>query len=307
MVKALCLFSGGLDSILTVKLLQEQQIEVKGLTFVSYFFNAQIAREVAQQINLPLRIIDISGEHLAMVKNPLYGYGKNMNPCLDCHLMMLVKAREIMIKEGFDVVVTGEVLGERPFSQNLSALKLLEKKSGLTGYLLRPLSAKLLPPTISEQKGLVDREKLLDISGRSRKKQLALVKKFGLLDYPTPAGGCLLTDPEFSKRLKEMLTKWPKAAGQDIELLKHGRIFWQNDVFLIIGRNQEENTILVDLAAKGDALVEPKNIAGPSVLIRSRRNWSGQRSLIIKKAQELVKKYSKKTSFKKTEFEVKVF
>ena len=168
-IKALILFSGGLDSILAAKILEEQGIKLLGLTFKSYFFNEKEAKESARKIKLPLKVIDFSKEHLQIVKNPKYGYGKAMNPCLDCHILMLKIAKRLMNKEGFHFVATGEVLGERPMSQNKEALKLIEKRSLLKGYLLRPLSAKLLEPTIPEMSGLVNREKLLDISEKITK------------------------------------------------------------------------------------------------------------------------------------------
>lgn len=295
MAKGLCLFSGGLDSVLAIRLLQRQGVDMIGLTFVSYFFNAEIPMRMAGQLNVPLRVVDISLEHLAMVKCPRYGYGKNMNPCLDCHLMMLRRAKQIMSEEGFDFVATGEVLGERPFSQNLPALNLLEKQSGLAGYLLRPLSAKLLPPTIPEQEGLINREKLLDISGRSRQRQIALALEWGIGEYPTPAGGCCLTDPGFSERLKELLAHWPETSGDDIQLLKYGRVFWQDDILLIMGRNQEENGHLDQLKQKKDILISPKNFSGPTILIRNKINVSSDTESVVSLAQGLIQKYSKKS------------
>ena len=205
--KVLILFSGGLDSILATKLLLEQGIIVQGLTLKSAFFDAKQAKKAAEKVGIQLKVIDFSDEHLRMVKNPKFGYGKNMNPCIDCHLLMLKTAQKIMTKENFDFVATGEVLGERPMSQRKQILGLLEKEAGLVGRLLRPLSAKLLLPTEAEKKGLVDRRKLLDIQGRSRKRQLALAKKWGIDWYSTPAGGCLLTDPEFSKKLDRKSTR----------------------------------------------------------------------------------------------------
>lgn len=299
-IKALVLLSGGLDSILAVKILQQQNIEITGLTFVSYFFNVETAKKAAKNLKVPLKIINFSDEHLEMVKNPKYGYGKNMNPCIDCHLMMLRKAREIMEQEDFDFVATGEVLDERPFSQNKQALRLIEKASGLTNYLLRPLSAKLLEPTILEQQGLVDRNRLLDIYGRSRKKQLRLAKEWGIKEYPTPAGGCLLTDPGFSQRLKEMFRNWPDCQGIDIELLKLGRIFWENKNLIVVGRNQEENQKLKKMARSNDILIELKNIPGPTTLIRSKIKFDGDfKNQIITKAKQLTQYYSSKARNKK--------
>jgi len=299
-IKALVLFSGGLDSILAVKLLQEQDIEVTGLTFISYFFDDKIARKSAQAIGLPLRIVDIGKEHLKIVKKPRYGYGKNMNPCLDCHLLMLRKAKEIMKKEKFDFVATGEVLGERPFSQNRQALEILEKKSTLSGYLLRPLSAKLLKPTIPEQKGWVNRKKLLAIEGRSRKIQLALAKKYKLKDFPTPAGGCCLTDPQFSQRLKELLEKWPKVKEKnDFLLLKLGRHFWVNSDKIVVGRNEKENQMIEKLKRKGDIVIKPISVPGPTILIRPKPTKPAPKPTSISPAslllaKELMIRYAKK-------------
>ena len=289
---ALVLLSGGLDSILVIKLLQEQDIEVTGISFVSYFFNADLAKKAAKQLKVELKIIDFSDEHLAMVKDPRYGYGKAINPCIDCHLLMSRKAKEVMKKEKFDFVATGEVLGERPMSQNKQALELIERESGLEGYLLRPLSAQLLEPTIPEKQGLVDRDKLLDISGRSRKKQMALAKKYKIKEYPTPAGGCLLTDLHFGQKFKELLKHWPDAQGNDVQLLKLGRHFWLEDNLIIVGRNQEENRQIKKSSQKGDILIEPKEFPGPTILIRSKKKISKE-SLI--KAKELMIRYSKRS------------
>jgi len=290
-VRALVLFSGGLDSILAVKILQEQGIEMTGISFVSYFFNAGLAKKAAKQLKIKLKIIDFSEEHLAMVKTPKYGYGKAINPCLDCHILMLKKAKEIAGMGKFDLVATGEVLGERPMSQNKQALESVEKESSLKGYLLRPLSAKLLKPTILEKKELIDRSKLLNISGRSRKRQIALAKKWGIKEYPTPAGGCLLTDLQFGERLKELLSHWPDCQGNDALLLKLGRHFWVNDNKIIVGRNKEENEEIKKLAQKGDILIEPKDFPGPTILIRTKTKIL-EESLI--KAKDLLIKYSPK-------------
>ncbi len=297
-IKALVLFSGGLDSILAAKILMEQEIKLKGITFKSYFFNVEQAKKAAKQIKLPLKIIDFSKEHLKTVKNPRHGYGKAMNPCIDCHILMLKTAKMIMKKEKFDFIITGDVLGERPMSQNKQALELIEKESSLTGYLLRPLSAKLLKPTIPEKLGWVNREKLLDIFGRSRKKQIALAKKYKIKEYPTPAGGCLLTDLEFAKRLRELLKIYPKCTGNDIELLRLGRHFLENRTKIIVGRNEQEDKIIKRLAKRQDVLIEMKNYPGPLTLIRSYERGKISKN-IIKKAQKLTQYYSTKARHKK--------
>jgi len=296
--KALILLSGGLDSILAAKILKDQGIKVVALTFKSYFFNEVAAKKAAKNLKIPLKIVDFSQEHLKMVKNPKHGYGKSMNPCIDCHVLMLKKAKEIMRKDKFDFVATGEVLGERPMSQSLKALKIVETQSSLKGYLLRPLSAKLLKETIPEQKGLVGRKKLFDISGRSRKRQIALAKKWKIHYYPTPAGGCLLTDLEFGKKLRELFKKYPKRGGNDVELLKFGRHFWQGMVKIVVGRNEEENEKIEKLAQKGDILIEMKNYPGPLTLIRSYSKKKISQET-IKKAKDLTQYYSTKTRDKK--------
>lgn len=298
--KALVLLSGGLDSILAVKILQEQGIKVVGVSFKSCFFDEKTAKKAADNLKIPLRVVDFSFGHLKMVKNPKYGYGKTMNPCIDCHIMMLAEARKIMEKEKFDFVATGEVLGERPMSQNQKALGLIEKESFLTGYLLRPLSAKLLKPTVPEKEGLVDRNKLLAISGRSRKKQIELAKKWRIDDYPTPAGGCLLTDFEFGKKLKDLFAVNPKCGDNDIQLLKYGRHFWAaaDKTKIIVGRNEKENGILQKLAGKRDVLIEMEEYPGPLTLVR---NYAAKEVSIknIEKAKILTQQYSNKAKGKK--------
>jgi hypothetical protein len=289
-LKGLILFSGGLDSILASKILSEQGLELLGLTFKSLFFDEKIAEKSARQIGLPLRIIDISPEHLKMVKKPRFGYGSAMNPCLDCHLMMLKKAKSMMKKEKYDLVVTGEVLGERPMSQNKAALELLERESGLGGFLLRPLSAKLLKKTFWEEKGLIDRNKLLAIQGRQRKAQLELVKKYKIKDYPTPAGGCLLCDLAFGRKLWELFERKPNCSLNDVELLKIGRHFWFADVKVIIGRNYGENLKLKKLSQKGDLIIELKSTLGPTAFVRGKRISKE----VIKQVKRLIIRYSKK-------------
>jgi len=305
--RALLLFSGGLDSILAAKILAEQGVEVKGLTFKSYFFDASQAKKAARELGIKLKVVDFSKEHLKVVQSPKYGYGQSMNPCIDCHLLMLKYAKRIMKKEGFDFVATGEVLGERPMSQNKKALLLLERESSLSGYLLRPLSAKLLAQTIPEQRGLVKREKLLDIFGRSRKRQIELAKKFKIKEYPAPAGGCLLTDLEFGKRLKELFKRCSRPSDSDIYLLRYGRHFWKEKILIVVGRDEKENKAIKRLAQKRDILVEMENYPGPTALLR---NYDKGKiaSEILKCAQDLVQYYSTKARGKNdVEFKVMKF
>jgi tRNA U34 2-thiouridine synthase MnmA/TrmU len=273
MAKAVGLFSAGLDSILAVMLILEQQIEVLGVTFISYFFdNSQQAQTWANRLGIPLKIIRLPGEYLKIVKCPKYGYGRNLNPCIDCHIYMLKKAKLLMEELKADFVFTGEVLNERPMSQNRHALLIIEKESGLNGKLLRPLSAQLLEPTTVEILGIVNRQLLGRISGRSRKPQIELAHKYGIFDFPQPAGGCLLTDSSFSKRLKDAFLHYEETE-RDIELLKIGRHFRLDDALhtkVIVGRNKQENERLRQLAQTDDIILEPLYVPGPIVLIPNR-------------------------------------
>lgn len=270
--KALLLFSGGLDSILAAKILEAQGIDVTALTFVSYFFDAEQAQKSAKKNNVRLRREDISRAHLQIIKKPKFGYGAGMNPCIDCHLLMLITAKKIAEKEKYDFIATGEVLGQRPMSQNMRALNLIEKKAGMVGKILRPLSAKNLPETKIEKTGMVDREALQGISGRSRKEQIALAKKFKIKYYPSPAGGCVLTESEYSKKLREFLENIKKPKPSDFDLLRIGRHFWVGKTKIILGRNHEENLKLKKIAEKGDTLVEPEDVPGPTALVRGNLN-----------------------------------
>lgn len=285
--RALVLLSGGLDSILAAWLIKKQGIEIKALIFKSYFFSSEKGIEAAKQLKIPYQVIDFSQEHLKMVKKPKYGYGKAANPCLDCHILMLKKGREILEKENFDFLATGEVLGQRPFSQNKKALILIAQESGLKEKLLRPLSANLLLPTLPEKKKWLERSKFLEIKGRGRKEQINLAKKIGL-QFPQPAGGCILCENEFGQKLKALLEKKPDFKGNDAELLKFGRHFWRGKTKIILGKNQEENKRLENLAQANDFLIQPANFIGPTALV-------GGKKKSIEKAKELILKYSKKT------------
>ncbi|MCJ7789521.1 MAG: tRNA 4-thiouridine(8) synthase ThiI [Candidatus Atribacteria bacterium] len=267
-IKAVALFSGGLDSILAVKLIQEQGIEVKGVNFKTPFFGLDEVLIVTKGLDMDLEIIDITKEILGILENPIHGFGKNMNPCIDCHALMFKKAGEYMTKIGASFILSGEVLGERPMSQNRNSLSLIERESGLEGRILRPLSALLLPETIPEKEGLVNKNKLLNISGRSRKRQMELATKMDLNHYPSPAGGCKLTEPGFSKRLRDLFSQ-EKYSLEEIDLLKLGRHFRLNrDIKLVVGRNKEENERLKDFFQEGDFLFKAKNLKGPISLIK---------------------------------------
>lgn len=292
--KCFLLFSGGLDSILVAKILTDQKIRVTPICFRSYFFDCRLAKKAAKNFGLKLKIIDFSKEHLEIVKNPKYGRGQGMNPCIDCHFLMLKTAKRFakLTRDKFNFLATGEVLGERPFSQNINALKLIEKEAGLSGLILRPLSAKLLPETFAEKKGWVKRENLLDFKGKSRKPQLALAKKFKIREFPSPAGGCILADLEYSKRLRRLFQKIPDCDGFDCQILRKGRVFWQDKFLIIVARNEKECQEIKKLKKKNDLILEPKNFPGPTVLIRG--FGKKIKKDILEKAKEFILKYSKK-------------
>ncbi len=260
--------------MLSARTLMEQGVDVTGLVFVSHFFGAAKARKAAKQLGVELREVEFKKEHLDMVKNPKHGYGKNMNPCIDCHTLMLKHAKKILEDEGYDFAATGEILGQRPMSQNKNALDIVNRESGLGDLLLRPMCAKLLEESRPEKEGKLVRGKLHGISGRSRERQRELVEKYGIKEYASPGGGCLLTDPEFSQRLIRMLDYWPDCAGSDTELLKNGRIFWisgkNGKIIIVVGRDKADCENLEKLAQKSDILMELKDIKGPMTLVRSK-------------------------------------
>ncbi|MHB8841981.1 MAG: tRNA 4-thiouridine(8) synthase ThiI [Candidatus Aquicultor sp.] len=291
--KALVLMSGGLDSILAAEVLLEQGIEVEAITFVTPFFDSVDAKKAATMLGIPVHIVDITDAHMKMLKHPKHGYGRFMNPCIDCHAMMIHKAGKLMKELGADFIATGEVLGERPKSQNRQALGIVEKESGMEGYVLRPLSAKLLDETIPEKEGLVDRTKLLDIRGRSRKPQMALAKKYGVLEYPSPAGGCILTDPMFSIRLRTLYKVEGEPTANEVNLMKIGRVFLSSEgAIIVVSRNEEENKRLVQLAEPGDIIFEAEEYAGPLTILL--KNDFTERSVF--EAAALTARYGKAKS-----------
>ncbi len=275
-MKAIVLISGGLDSTLAARLIQEQGIEIIALNFKTAFCLCDKkksgcgsqAKEVADNLGIELKVINITDDFLQILKHPKHGYGANMNPCIDCRILMLRKAKEFMEHSGAKFMITGEVLGQRPMSQHKQALKIIEKESGLESLVLRPLSAKLLLETIPEKENWVDRQKLLNFSGRTRKPQIELAKNLNIQDYPCAAGGCLLTDPQFAKRVKDLITH-DELNLNNVELLKIGRHFrFSKQAKLVVGRDEKENQRLADLIKDGDYLFMPLEIAGPTALGR---------------------------------------
>jgi len=268
-VKALGLSSGGLDSILAGVFLREQGIYVEWVSFETPFFSAKKAKKASEITGIPIIIKNVTKQYIKMLKNPACGYGKNLNPCMDCHAFMFANAGKIMMEKGFDFLFSGEVAGQRPMSQTKPALRYVEKKSGFDGYILRPLSAKILPATIPEKKGWIQKDQMLDFFGRSRKPQIELAKTFNITDYPSPAGGCLLTDKGFSDRLKDLFAHREEYEEREFYLLKHGRhIRIDEETKIIIGRNQKDNENILSLYSKQkDILINIKDIPGPIGLI----------------------------------------
>lgn len=272
-VRGLGLISGGLDSMLAARLLMEQGIAVTGIAFVTPFFGSKNAELAAARVGFPLVVRDITTPHLAMVKSPPSGYGSRMNPCIDCHALMLESAGALMDAEGFDFLFTGEVLNERPMSQSLRSLNRVANLSGRPGHVLRPLSALRLRETLVESEGKVDRTRLLNLEGRSRRRQFELARQWGIADYPNPAGGCLLTDPGYSRRLKDLLDHGPDADVHDLELLKVGRQFRiRAGVKAAAGRNVADNQALTALRGPGDLLLRTGGVPGPVMILSGAAN-----------------------------------
>ncbi|MFY9869209.1 MAG: hypothetical protein WAK17_05790 [Candidatus Nitrosopolaris sp.] len=281
-LKAVALLSGGLDSSLAVRIMLEQGVEIEAVAIKTPFCDFDCGKgcghrvkEIASDLQIPLKTIYFGEEYLRMLKRPKYGFGSGMNPCIDCRSMMYNAAKDHMKKIDADFIVTGEVLFQRPMSQNHRALNIIEKETGTQGKVLRPLSAKSLPMTEIENDGSVKRANLCNIVGRSRKSQLALAREFGIEDPPNAAGGCLLTDPQFSMRIRDLMKhlddpdKVPTI--NDIELLKVGRHFrLSNAAKLIVGRNQNENYIMGSLAVKDDIVIEAQEFPGPTCILRSK-------------------------------------
>jgi tRNA-specific 2-thiouridylase len=268
MTRALAMVSGGLDSILAAKLIKDQGIEVIGICFKSYFFGPGNAIKMTKQVGIPLEVVDFSEEHFDLVKNPKHGYGKNINPCIDCHAMMLNYTGKLLEKYNADFIITGEVLNQRPMSQNRISLDIVKKESGFSDKILRPLCAKNLNPTKMELEGLVDREKLMDILGRSRKVQMELAEKWNIKDYPSPAGGCKLTEPNYAKRLKELLKYKDVPDEKDLELLRLGRHFRvSQDAKIISTRTGEETKEIKNYLNTKDVIFLADTFKGSMIII----------------------------------------
>jgi tRNA-specific 2-thiouridylase len=272
---AVVLLSGGLDSTLAVKMMVDQGIELTAVHFTSPFCNCSPrkegcrnqARKVADDFGVPLKVVVKGMDYLQVVEKAPHGYGRGMNPCIDCRIYMLRKVANMLEELGATFVVTGEVLGQRPMSQHRQAIQTIDRESGLAGRILRPLSAHLFPPTLAEEKGIVDRSRLLAISGRSRKPQIELAERLDVRDYPCPAGGCLLTDPDVASRLRDLFAHVPGYIHRDIVLLTLGRHFRLSSALrVIMGRSQQENERILSLTIPGDTIFTPENFRGPTLL-----------------------------------------
>lgn len=267
-IRSLHLLSGGLDSQLAVKVLQEQGIEVQGLVYTSPFFTPEAARRAAKNLGVDLKEVDFTPDILTLLKDPPHGFGQGMNPCVDCHARMLKRAGDMMRDFNCSFLSTGEVLNERPMSQNRDMLAVVARDSGYGQWIVRPLSARLLPETEPEIRGLVKREKLLGFQGRNRTPQFRLAAKYNLADYPQPAGGCKLTEPNFVKRLRDLKAHEGLEDVRFIELLKLGRHFrLPAGARLVVGRDEAENGILETNAGEDDVVLKCKSVPGPVALV----------------------------------------
>ncbi len=293
--KAIVLLSGGADSTLAMRLMLEQGVDLAALNFRTIFCTCKhdgcggSLRKSCAELGVPLRTVFIGEEYLRMIAAPKHGYGRGMNPCKDCRILMLRRARKEMQRVGAGFLVTGEVLGQRPMSQKFHTLMMIERESGLRGRILRPLSAKLLPPTIPEMTGIVDRSKLLSINGRSRKPQMKLAGELGVDEIPCAAGGCLLTAERFADRVRDL---YEHSNGRiptinDAKLLRVGRHFRTSPDFkIIIGKNEQENMTLYSLAQEDDLIfTPPADLKGPVAIARGqvpKTEWTCIASILLR-------------------------
>ena len=293
MTKALGLLSGGLDSTLAVKLILEQGIEVEAINFVTPFCQCRKggcgAVEAAKTFHIPLKMISAGTDYLRVVRNPRFGHGKHLNPCVDCRIFMLKKAKKYAEQIDAKFIFTGEVLGQRPMSQHKPALDLIEREAGLQGKILRPLSGKLLPPTEAEAKGYISQSALRDIRGRSRKPQIEMTREFNITNYPCAGGGCLLTDKEFAAKLQDLFEHSKRVTVKEVNELKVGRHFRFGENKIIVGRNKSENESLMHTKRKSDYYFEVPRCGSPTTILKGPKTEAA-----IAKAAELTAFHSDK-------------
>jgi tRNA-specific 2-thiouridylase len=261
-MKVVLLYSGGLDSSLVLRILQEWDADIYPLYIYNQFLSCKNPPELTD-----LHVIDVSKDFINIVRSPEHGYGKNLNPCIDCRILMLQKAKEYLKQKKGDFIATGEVLDQRPMSQHLEQLMLIDKKASCEGLVVRPLSGALLPPTKAETDGVIDRNLMLTIKGRSRKIALSMAEKMNIAQFMSPGGGCLLTDPGFCRRLADLMRYKEKIEVRDIELLKIGRHFRLDDkTKLIVGRDEEENNTIETMVRAPDYFLYVPDTGSPNAL-----------------------------------------
>jgi hypothetical protein len=298
-VTALALYSGGLDSTLACRVVAEQGIKVVAVKFVTPFFGYELLlkkdeyiKNTKKKFGIDVILRDVTLQYLELLKKPAHGFGKYFNPCIDCKIFLLSEAKKMMPEIGASFLITGEVVGQRPMSQRRDTLRVIERDSGCEGILLRPLCARNLEPTQAEQDGLIDREKLLNFSGRNRTPQMRLAEHYHITDYPSPAGGCILADPILSARVEAYYQHNKKVVPEDILLLLVGRQFnLHSGAWLAVGRTEEENEKIEALLQPDDWLLKTTEIPGPSAILRYS---SGPEEL--KTAAEIVVRYAKKSA-----------
>lgn len=306
---ALALFSGGLDSILACRVITGQNIRVIALKFVTPFFDYELLedregyrRRIFEKYGIEVEVLDISAAYLEMLAAPPHGYGKHFNPCVDCKIMMIREAKSLMARYGASFIITGEVVGQRPMSQRKDTLRIIERDSETDAILLRPLCARSQKPTRVEEEGIVDRERLPNFSGRGRTDQMELAAQFGISDYPSPAGGCLLTDPILSRRIRRLYEEQGPVSIDNIRFLMVGRQFrLPGGGWLAMGRRQGENRQVLERRRPGDLVLKLVDRPGPTALLRYP---GGEEDILL--AAALVARYGKKVSGKGDEAEVKV-
>ncbi|MBW2467164.1 MAG: thiamine biosynthesis protein [Deltaproteobacteria bacterium] len=294
---ALALFSGGLDSTLASRVVTSQGIKVVAVKFVTPFFGYELLakkddyiRKIKETASIELILKDVTIPYLEMLKDPAHGYGRNFNPCIDCKIFLLKEAKKMMQEFNASFLITGEVVGQRPMSQRRDTLRTIERESGCENILVRPLCAKNLQPTQAELNGLIDREQLLDFSGRNRKPQMQLAERFDITEYPSPAGGCILTDPILSLRIRNYYEEHEKIVPEDVLLLLLGRQFkFPSGGWLVVGRNKQENNRLESQKQPGDWMLRPDNFPGPTVILRYSQNDKE-----LQLAASILVRYSKK-------------
>lgn len=296
MTIAIALFSGGLDSILAARVIMDQGVKVKCLHFYSPFFgNPDLVNFWKEQYNVDVECIDIGEEFIAMLRCPEHGFGKVMNPCMDCKILMMTKAKSLLEKYGASFIISGEVLGQRPMSQRRDALNVISKQAKVRDELVRPLSAKMLKPSMAEINGLLDREKLLGFFGRGRKDQLALAKYYGFTEIPTPAGGCRLGEKENARRYLPVLKYFPQGLAREFYLANLGRQYWakveDKSYWLSIGRDDQDNTALLNLKQPEDVMLKIEDVPGPLALGRFGLDWPEN---VLKDAMSFMASYAPK-------------